>query len=162
MNLNRLTGIFIIVTALMWILMFALSSQPKYQEISIINTVNLDEPANLISNLEKIEPYKLESKKFSIDLETKISSAKKMSEQVDFNLYVYKIGAFASPRTVTSLVKAFNDQGFPAFTQINAFNNELTTVLVGPFSLKTDIIEHQQQFNQIGNINTGEVLSWKP
>ena len=44
MNSNRILGIFISVTILMWILVFALSPQPKYQSIININIPDLPEP----------------------------------------------------------------------------------------------------------------------
>ena len=168
MNINRLSGIFIAVTLLIWILIFALSPQPKYQEINIINIPNPPQPQGLINNLHTIEPYKVESQNLSIDLKDNIPSAKERIEQVNFNLYVYKLGAFGSSQTVAKLVKLYNDAGFPAFTQINQSNNQLTNVFVGPFASQNDVTKNQERLNQIPvsagfpRIDRGEVLSWKP
>tara|TARA_Y100000748_G_scaffold215889_1_gene181152 strand:+ start:351 stop:494 length:144 start_codon:yes stop_codon:yes gene_type:complete len=45
MNSNRFLGIFIAVTVLAWILVFALSPQPKYQNNISINIPKLPEPS---------------------------------------------------------------------------------------------------------------------
>jgi len=44
MNTNRILGIFIVVTLLTWILIFALPPQPKYQQTININIPKLPEP----------------------------------------------------------------------------------------------------------------------
>jgi cell division septation protein DedD len=59
-------------------------------------------------------------------------------------------------------VKAFNDAGFPAFTEINKSNQNLTNVLVGPFASKKDIEENKKILNQIAGIEVGEVMAWNP
>jgi cell division septation protein DedD len=83
-------------------------------------------------------------------------------ENIDFNLYVYKAGAFGSSVTISNLVKAFNDAGFPAFTEQNKSNQKLTNVLVGPFASKKDIKDNQKTLNQIAGIKAGEVMAWNP
>ena len=45
MNSNRTLGIFISVTILIWVLIFALSPQPKYQKITNINIPELPDPS---------------------------------------------------------------------------------------------------------------------
>ena len=45
MNFNRTLGIFISVTILIWVLIFALSPQPKYQQITSINIPELPKPS---------------------------------------------------------------------------------------------------------------------
>ena len=55
MNTNRILGIFIAITVLTWILVFALSPQPKYQKSSNINIPKLPEPLVDQGSLKKIE-----------------------------------------------------------------------------------------------------------
>ena len=55
MNVNRLLGIFIASTLLIWILIFALSPQPKYQKINNIKIPELEEPSVNIQEFNKIE-----------------------------------------------------------------------------------------------------------
>ena len=57
MNTNRILGIFIAVTLLTWILIFALSPQPKYQQTTNINIPKLPEPLVDDNSLKKIEFY---------------------------------------------------------------------------------------------------------
>ena len=59
-------------------------------------------------------------------------------------------------------MKSFNDAGFPAFTEQNKSNKNLTNVLVGPFASKNDIKDNQKTFNQIAGIEVGEVMAWSP
>ena len=47
MNINRLLGIFIAITVLVWILVFALSPQPKYQKILILISPNFQNPQSI-------------------------------------------------------------------------------------------------------------------
>ena len=162
MNTNRIFGIFIAVTILIWVLIFALSPQPKYQQISNINIPELPEPLVDQDKLEKIEFKEVENNFFKIDTTDTLPSAKELVDKVDFNLYVYKIGAFGSPTTISSVVKAFNDVGFPAFTEINKSNQNLTNVLVGPFASKNDIEENKKILNQVAEIEVGEVMAWNP
>jgi hypothetical protein len=162
MNINRIFGIFIAVTILIWVLIFALSPQPKYQQISNINIPELPEPLVDQDKLEKIEFKEVENNFFKIDTTDTLPSAKERVDKVDFNLYVYKIGAFGSPTTISRVVKAFNDAGFPAFTEINKSNQNLTNVLVGPFASKKDIEENKKILNQIAGIEVGEVMAWNP
>ena len=162
MNTNRIFGIFIAVTILIWVLIFALSPQPKYQQISNINIPELPEPLVDQDKLEKIEFKEVENNFFKIDTTDTLPSAKELVDKVDFNLYVYKIGAFESPTTISSVVKAFNDAGFPAFTEINKSNQTLTNVLVGPFASKKDIEENKKILNQVAEIEVGEVMAWNP
>ncbi|MDC1021601.1 SPOR domain-containing protein, partial [Gammaproteobacteria bacterium] len=89
-------------------------------------------------------------------------SAKEKVNTIDFNLYVYKIGVFGSPDTISDVVKAYNDGGFPAFTEKNKSNQNLTNVLVGPFASKNDIQDNQKKLNQIAGIEVGEVMAWSP
>ncbi len=55
MNTNRIFGIFIAVTILIWVLIFALSPQPKYQQTSNISIPELPEPIVDQDKLKKIE-----------------------------------------------------------------------------------------------------------
>ena len=162
MNTNRIFGIFIAVTILIWVLIFALSPQPKYQQTSNISIPELPEPLVDKDKLEKIEFKEVENNFFKIDTTDTLPSAKELVDKVDFNLYVYKIGAFESPTTISSVVKAFNDAGFPAFTEINKSNQTLTNVLVGPFASKKDIEENKKILNQVAEIEVGEVMAWNP
>ena len=162
MNTNRIFGIFIAVTILIWVLIFALSPQPKYQQTSKISLPELPEPLVDQDKLEKIEFKEVENNFFKIDTTDTLPSAKERVDKVDFNLYVYKIGAFGSPTTISRVVKAFNDAGFPARTEINKSDQNLTNVLVGPFASKKDIEENQKILNQIGETEVGEVMAWNP
>ena len=144
MNTNRIFGIFIAVTILIWVLIFALSPQPKYQQTSNISIPELPEPIVDQDKLEKIEFQEVQDNFLKIDTADTLPSAKERVDKIDFNLYVYKIGAFGSPRTISIVVKAFNDAGFPAFTEQNKSNKNLTNVLVGPFASKKDIEENKK------------------
>ena len=99
---------------------------------------------------------------FTIDTKDTLPSAKERVKKIDFNLYVYKIGAFESSKAISSIVKTYNDSGFPAFTQQNKSNINLTNVLVGPFATKKDIEENQRKLNEIAGIKIGEVIAWNP
>ena len=162
MNTNRILGIFIAVTLLAWILIFALSPQPKYQQTSNINIPKLPEPLVKKDNLQTIEFKEVKNDFLKIDTKDTLPSAKDRLENIDFNLYVYKAGAFGSPSTVSNLVQSFNDAGFPAFTAPNKSNQNLTNVLVGPFASKKDIKDNQNTLNQIAGIEVGEVMAWNP
>ena len=83
-------------------------------------------------------------------------------EEIDFDLYVYKVGAFGSPETVTKVIQSFGDNGFPAFAKPNESNKTLTTVLVGPFVSKDDIRTNQTVLNKIAGITMGEIITWNP
>ena len=162
MNTNRIFGIFIAVTILIWVLIFALSPQPKYQQTSNISIPELPEPIVDQDKLEKIEFKEVQDNFLKIDTADTLPSAKERVDKIDFNLYVYKIGAFESPTTISIVVKAFNDAGFPAFTEQNKSNKNLTNVLVGPFASKKDIEENKKILNQIAGIEVGEVMAWNP
>lgn len=162
MNMNRLLGIFIAVTVMIWILVFALSPQPKYQKNISINIPKLPEPLINQDQLQKIEYKEVESNFLEIDTKDTLPSAKEKVNTIDFNLYVYKIGAFGSTDTISDVVKAYNDAGFPAFTEKNKSNQNLTNILVGPFASKNDIQDNQKKLNQIAGIEVGEVMAWSP
>lgn len=162
MNTNRMLGIFIAFTLLAWILIFALSPQPKYQLTSNINLPKLPEPLIEQEKLRKIEFQEVNNDLLKIDTKDTLQSAKERLENIDFNLYVYKAGAFGSSATISNLVKAFNDAGFPAFAEQNKSNQKLTNVLVGPFASKKDIKDNQTTLNQIAGIKVGEVMAWNP
>ena len=162
MNTNRIFGIFIAVTILIWVLIFALSPQPKYQQTKNISIPELPEPLVDQDKLKKIEFKEVENDFLKIDTTDTLPSAKERVDKIDFNLYVYKIGAFGSSTTISNVVKAFNDAGFPAFTEQNKSNKNLTNVLVGPFASKKDIEENKKILNQIAGIEVGEVMAWNP
>jgi len=162
MNTNRIFGIFIAVTILIWVLIFALSPQPKYQQTKNISIPELPEPLVDQDKLKKIEFKEVENDFLKIDTTDTLPSAKKLVDKIDFNLYVYKIGAFGSSKTISNVVKALNDEGFPAFTEQNKSNKNLTNVLVGPFASKKDIEENKKILNQIAGIEVGEVMAWNP
>ena len=162
MNTNRILGIFIAVTLLTWILIFALSPQPKYQQTTNINIPKLPEPLVDHNSLKKIEFKEVKNDFPAIDTKDTLPSAKDRLNNIDFNLYVFKAGAFESSATVSNLVQSFNDAGFPAFTAPNKSNQNLTNVLVGPFASKKDIKDNQKTLNQIAGIEVGEVMAWNP
>jgi len=162
MNINRILGIFISVTILMWILVFALSPQPKYQEKININIPELPEPIVDQENFENIEFNEVQNDSFKVDVKDTLPSAKERTDKVDFNFYVYKIGAFENQNTISELVKSYNNEGFPAFTEQNQSNKGLTNILVGPFASKRDIENNKQKLNNISNIKAGEVIAWNP
>ena len=162
MNINRLLGIFIAITVLVWILVFALSPQPKYQKNSNINIPKLPEPSIDQKQLQKIEFNEVKNNFIDIDVKDTLPSAKEKVDKIDFNLYVYKVGAFGSSATISNVVKSYNDAGFPAFTEQNKSNINLTNVLVGPFANQNDIKDNQEILNKIAGIEAGEVLAWNP
>ena len=162
MNQKRISGIFITITLLIWVLIFALSPQPKYQKINAVSIPSSLQTNDLLGSLPKIEPYELENNNIPISIEDNIPSAKSIVEKVDFSLYVYKIGAFKSSVAVIKVIQAYNDSGFPAFAQINQSNQELTTILVGPFVSKDDIHGNQEKLNKIAGIANGEIVAWNP
>ena len=67
MSFNRLLGIFVAVTILMWVLIFALSPQPKYQPSININIPELPEPSVDTQNRQKIEFEEVNIGDFKID-----------------------------------------------------------------------------------------------
>ncbi len=162
MNINRLLGIFIAITVLVWILVFALSPQLKYQKNSNINIPKLPEPSIDLEQLQKIEFNEVMNNSLEIDTKDTLPSAKEKVNKIDFNLYVYKIGAFGSSVTISNVVKSYNDAGFPAFTEQNKSNINLTNVLVGPFASQNDIKDNQEMLNKIAGIEVGEVMAWNP
>ena len=162
MNINRLLGIFIAITVLVWILVFALSPQPKYQKNININIPKLPEPSIDQKQLQKIEFNEVKNNFIDIDVKDTLPSAKEKVDKIDFNLYVYKIGAFGSSATISNVVKSYNDAGFPAFTEQNKSNINLTNVLVGPFASQNDIKDNQEILNKIAGIEAGEVMAWNP
>ena len=162
MNINRLLGIFIAITVLVWILVFALSPQPKYQKNININIPKLPEPSIDQKQLQKIEFNEVKNNFIDIDIKDTLPSAKEKVDKIDFNLYVYKIGAFGSSATISNVVKSYNDAGFPAFTEQNKSNINLTNVLVGPFASQNDIKDNQEILNKIAGIEAGEVMAWNP
>ncbi len=162
MNINRLLGIFIAITVLVWILVFALSPQPKYQKNININIPKLPEPSIDQKQLQKIELNEVKNNFIDIDVKDTLPSAKEKVDKIDFNLYVYKIGAFGSSATISNVVKSYNDAGFPAFTEQNKSNINLTNVLVGPFANQNDIKDNQEILNKIAGIEAGEVMAWNP
>ena len=162
MNINRLLGIFIAITVLVWILVFALSPQPKYQKNININIPKLPEPSIDQKQLQKIEINEVKNNFIDIDVKDTLPSAKEKVDKIDFNLYVYKIGAFGSSTTISNVVKSYNDAGFPAFTEQNKSNINLTNVLVGPFASQNDIKDNQEMLNKIAGIEAGEVMAWNP
>ena len=162
MNINRLLGIFIALTILMWILIFALSPQPKYQKSTNINIPKLPEPIVDQTKLKTIEFKEVKNNFLKIDTKDTLPSAKERVDKIDFNLYVYRIGAFGSSTTISNVVKSFNEAGFPVFTEQNKSNKNLTNVLVGPFASKNDIKDNQKTLNQIAGIEVGEVMAWSP
>ena len=162
MNINRLLGIFIAITVLVWILVFALSPQPKYQKNININIPKLPEPSIDQKQLQKIEFNEVKNNFIDIDVKDTLPSAKEKVDKIDFNLYVYKVGAFGSSATISNVVKSYNDAGFPAFTEQNKSNINLTNVLVGPFANQNDIKDNQEILNKIAGIEAGEVMAWNP
>ena len=162
MNTNRLLGIFIAITVLVWILVFALSPQPKYQKNININIPKLPEPSIDQKQLQKIELNEVKNNFIDIDVKDTLPSAKEKVDKIDFNLYVYKIGAFGSSAAISNIVKSYNDAGFPAFTEQNKSNINLTNVLVGPFANQNDIKDNQEILNKIAGIEAGEVMAWNP
>ena len=162
MSINRLLGIFIAITVLVWILVFALSPQPKYQKNININIPKLPEPSIDQGQLQKIELNEVKNNFIDIDVKDTLPSAKEKVDKIDFNLYVYKVGAFGSSATISNVVKSYNDAGFPAFTEQNKSNINLTNVLVGPFANQNDIKDNQEILNKIAGIEAGEVMAWNP
>jgi len=163
MSTNRLTGIFIALTFAIWVFIFALSPQPKYQQLQ--TSISIPSP-QITSTLPEgdleIKPYELEDTKLNIKIEDTIPSAKSIVEKTDFSLYVYKIGAFGSSKTITKVIKLYSDAGFPAITEINQSNKALTSILVGPFVSEQDILKNQKILNEIAEISQGEILTWTP
>ena len=86
MNFNRLAGIFITSTIVIWILIFALSPQPKYQTINQIVIPSLPIASEIFEDFSNMEPSEIDDSKFKVEIVDNISSAKSMVEKVDFNL----------------------------------------------------------------------------
>ena len=162
MSTNRFTGIFIAITAAVWVIFFVLSPQPKYESVTPIAIRDLPISSTLSEELIDINPYELKNLNLNIRIEDTISSAKSIVEETDSGSYVYKIGAFRSSNTVRTLIQAYSDAGFPAFTVINQSNEALTPVLVGPFVSEEDIRKNQKVLNTVAGISKGEILTWTP
>ena len=143
-------------------LSFSLSPQPKYQKNININIPKLPEPSIDQKQLQKIELNEVKNNFIDIDVKDTLPSAKEKVDKIDFNLYVYKVGAFGSSATISNVVKSYNDAGFPAFTEQNKSNINLTNVLVGPFASQNDIKDNQEILNKIAGIEAGEVMAWNP
>ena len=109
MNVNRLLGIFIASTLLIWILIFALSPQPKYQKINNIKIPELEEPSVNIQEFNKIEFEEVKKNALKLDIKDDLPSAKDRVAKIDFNLYVYKVGAFRSSATISNIVKSYKN-----------------------------------------------------
>ena len=137
-------GIFIAVTILIWVLFLLFLLSPSIRQTKNISIPELPEPLSNQDKLQKIEYKEVENDFLKIDTKDTLPSAKERVDKIDFNLYVYKIGAFGSSTTISNVVKAFNDAGFPAFTEQNKSNKNLTNVLVGPFASKKDIDDKQK------------------
>ena len=82
--MNRLSGIFIVVTFAIWVLIFALSPQPKYQEINQVIIPSLPIPSEFPEDAFNIEPTPLPKSDLSVQIEDNITSAKSIIETVDF------------------------------------------------------------------------------
>ena len=130
MNFNRFAGIFITSTILIWILIFALSPQPKYQTTNKVIIPSLPIASELSEDFSNMEPSEIEDSNFTLDIQDNIASAKSIIEEIDFDLYVYKVGAFSSSETATKVIQSLGDAGFPAFAQPNQSNKTLTTFLL--------------------------------
>ena len=89
MNINRLLGIFIAITVLVWILVFALSPQPKYQKNSNINIPKLPEPSIDLEQFQKIEFNEVKNNSLEIDIKDTLPSAKEKVNKIDFNLLMF-------------------------------------------------------------------------
>ena len=74
MNFNRTLGIFISVTILIWVLIFALSPQPKYQQITNINIPELPDPSVDQDTLQSIEFKEVKNDGFKIDIKDTLLS----------------------------------------------------------------------------------------
>ena len=93
MNTNRIFGIFIAVTILIWVLIFDLSPQHKYQQTKNISIPELPEPLVDQDKLKKIEFKEVETDFLKIDTTETLPSAKERVDTIAVNLYVSKIGA---------------------------------------------------------------------
>ena len=162
MSINRLSGIFITATAAIWVLIFVLSPQPKYQTTKKLLIPSLPIASELSNDFSNMEPSQIEESNFTVNIEDNIPSAKSIIETIDFNFYVYKVGAFSSPETVSQVIQSFGDAGFPAFAQTNQSNANLTTILVGPFESRDNIQKNQEILNKIAGISMGEIIIWNP
>ena len=91
MNSNRTLGIFISVTILIWVLIFALSPQPKYQQITNINIPELPDPSVDQDTLQSIEFKEVKNDGFKISvlniLELLISSVAQLKFAVISELF---------------------------------------------------------------------------
>ena len=76
MNINRLIGIFIALTILIWVLIFALSPQPKYQKSININIPKLPEPIVDQTKLKQIKFEEVKNNSLEIDTKDTLPSAK--------------------------------------------------------------------------------------
>ena len=89
MNINRLLGIFIAITVLVWILVFALSPQLKYQKNSNINIPKLPEPSIDLEQLQKIEFNEVKNNSLEIDIKDTLPSAKEKVNKIDKNKQIF-------------------------------------------------------------------------
>ena len=76
------------------------------------------------------------------------------------NFYGYRMGAFADNKNAFSLMEKISSAGFNSFTQINSFNNDLTNVIVGPFSSLQEIDDAQERILSYLNYSPGKTVSW--
>ena len=82
MNFNRFAGIFITSTIVIWILIFALSPQPKYQTINKVIIPSLPIASELSGNFSNMEPSEIEDSNFTVDIQDNIASAKSTIEEM--------------------------------------------------------------------------------
>ena len=132
MNSNRFLGIFIAVTVLAWILVFALSPQPKYQNNISINIPKLPEPSIDQEQLQKIEFNEVKNNFLEIDTKDTLPSAKEKVDKIDFtdinvtynpfdaNWYVgFWVKNISDDRSLQGIYKASNLQGGSKFANYN-------------------------------------------
>ena len=75
------------------------------QQTKNISIPELPEPLVDQDKLKKIEFKEVENDFLKIDTTDTLPSAKERVDKIDFNLYVYKIGAFGSSTTISNVVK---------------------------------------------------------
>ena len=68
MNFNRFAGIFITSTIVIWILIFALSPQPKYQTTTKVVIPSLPIASELSEDFSNMEPLEIEDSNFTVDI----------------------------------------------------------------------------------------------
>ena len=84
-----------------------------------------------------------------------------VNESLMLGLDVYEVGAYTSEEA-TALIKKYNDNGFPAFTQANKDSDELVDLLIGPFASEQDIQTNITMLNQISGVAAGKIVKWNP